>query len=91
MVKHVAQLVRLGLTDEEARLFSDQFNEIIGYFQLLNAVDTDSIPPANEISSLRSVMRSDEVQPSMPREEFLENVPRREGSYVRVPPVFGEE
>ena len=47
MVKHVALLVRLGITEEEAREFSHQFNAIIDYFHLLNEVDTASVPPAN--------------------------------------------
>ncbi len=91
MVKHVAYLVRLGIQEEEAQAFSHQFSSIIDYFQMLNEVDTNDIPPASETSSIRSVMRPDEVQPSMPREDFLKNVPQRDGDYVQVPQVFGEE
>jgi aspartyl-tRNA(Asn)/glutamyl-tRNA(Gln) amidotransferase subunit C len=91
MVKHVAFLVRLGIREEEARAFSHQFTAIIDYFHLLNEVDTANVPPASEISSTRSVMRADEVQPSIPRQDFLKNVPHRDGDYVQVPLVFGEE
>jgi Asp-tRNA(Asn)/Glu-tRNA(Gln) amidotransferase C subunit len=31
------------------------------------------------------------VQPSMPRQEFMKNVPHQEGAFVQVPLVFGEE
>ena len=91
MVKHVAFLVRLGIREEEARAFSHQFTAIIDYFHLLNEVDTANVPPASETSSTRSVMRADEVQPSIPRQDFLKNVPHRDGDYVQVPLVFGEE
>lgn len=91
MVKHVAFLVRLGIRGEEAQAFSHQFTEIIDYFHLLNEVDTSDVPPASETSSTRSVMREDEVRPSMLREDFLKNVPHPEGAFVRVPQVFGEE
>jgi aspartyl-tRNA(Asn)/glutamyl-tRNA(Gln) amidotransferase subunit C len=91
MVKHVAFLVRLGIREEEARAFSHQFTAIIDYFRLLNEVDTGNVLPASETSSTRSVMRADEVQPSMPRQDFLKNVPHRDGDYVQVPLVFGEE
>ncbi len=91
MVKHVAYLVRLGITDEEAQAFSPQLTEIIDYFHLLNEVDTAAVTPASQTSRIRSVMREDEVQPSMPRQDFLENVPKPEGNLVRVPQVFGEE
>jgi len=91
MVKHVAFLVRLGIKEEEAQAFSHQFSAIIDYFNLLNEVDTRNVTPACETSNTRSVMRADEVRPSMPREDFLKNVPHREGDYVQVPLVFGEE
>ncbi len=91
MVKHVAYLVRLGITDEEAQAFSPQLTEIIDYFRLLNEVDTEAVIPASQTSSIRSVMREDEVQASMPREDFLKNVPRPKGDLVQVPQVFGDE
>jgi aspartyl-tRNA(Asn)/glutamyl-tRNA(Gln) amidotransferase subunit C len=91
MVKHVAYLVRLGIREEEARAFSGQFTAIIDYFHKLNEVDTSDVPPATEIASLRSVMREDRIQPSMLREDFLENIPHKDGAFVQVPQVFDEE
>jgi aspartyl-tRNA(Asn)/glutamyl-tRNA(Gln) amidotransferase subunit C len=91
MVKHVAYLVRLGILEEEAQAFSNQFTSIIDYFQLLNEIDSADVPPACETSNTHSVMRADVVRPSMLREEFFKNVPNREGDFVQVPQVFGEE
>lgn len=91
MVKHVALLVRLGLTEEEARAFSHQFNAIIDYFHLLNEVDTASVPPANASAHSGNVLRADQVAPSMSREAFLQNAPHAEGNFIRVPGVFDED
>ncbi len=91
MVRHVALLVRLGITDEETGEFSRQFTAIIDYFHMLNEVDTNQVPPATEISNTLNVTREDAVAPCMPREDFLKNVPHVEGAYVKVPLVFGEE
>ncbi len=91
LVKYIAFLVRLGIDDEQAQAFSSQFTSIIEYFHLLNEVDTTDVPPDNENSNVRSVMRTDEVQPSMSREDFFKNVPHREGDYVKVPQVFDED
>ncbi len=90
-VKHIAFLVRLGITEEQTRAFSQQFTAIIDYFHLLNEVDTSQVPPATEISNTLNVTRQDVISPSMPREDFLKNVPRKEGAFVRVPLVFDEE
>jgi len=87
MVKHAAFLVRLGISDAEAQSFSKQFTSIIDYFHLLNEVDTTTTPSAAQLTQVENVMREDEITPSMPREEFLQNVPRREGGFVKVPIV----
>lgn len=90
-VKHVATLVRLGISEEEAQAFSGQFTSIIDYFNMLNEVDTQDVPPASEITNNKNVLREDVVKPSMNREEFLKSVPQREGGFVKVPTVLGEE
>ena len=90
-VKHVANLVRLGLSEEEAQKFSAQFSSIIEYFNMLNQVDTTNVQPASDIANAENVLRDDVVQPSMSRDEFLKNVPQSERGYVKVPTVLGDE
>jgi aspartyl-tRNA(Asn)/glutamyl-tRNA(Gln) amidotransferase subunit C len=90
-VKHVANLVRLGISEEEAEKFSPQFSAIIDYFNMLNEVDTSEVPPASEITNNTNVLREDVVHPSMSREEFLKNAPKVAGGYVKVPTVLGDE
>ena len=91
MVKHVATLVRLGISDEEAQAFSRQFTSIIDYFNMLNEVDTDNIPPASDIINVENILREDVVRPSMSREEFLKNAPQSERGYIKVPTVLGDD
>ena len=90
-VKHMAYLVRLGITEEEAQKFSGQFTSIIEYFNMLNEVDTENVPPASDVANAKNILREDVVQPSMSREEFLNNAPQAERGYVKVPTVLGEE
>jgi aspartyl-tRNA(Asn)/glutamyl-tRNA(Gln) amidotransferase subunit C len=90
-VKHVANLVRLGITEEEAQTFSGQFSSIIDYFTMLNEVDTENVPPASDIANAENVLREDVVKPSMSHAEFIKNAPNSERGYVKVPTVLGEE
>jgi len=90
-VKHVAYLVRLGISEEEAQKFSGQFSSIIDYFNMLNEVDTDNVPPASDIANAENVLREDVVKPSMSHEEFIKNAPQSERGYIKVPTVLGEE
>ena len=91
MIKHMAYLVRLGITEEEAQKFSGQFSSIVDYFNMLNEVDTENVPPASDITNNTNVLREDVANPSMSREEFLNNAPQSERGYVKVPTVFGDE
>jgi len=90
-VEHIATLVRLGISEEEAQTFSRQFSSIIDYFNMLNEVDTTDIPPASDIANAENVLREDVVQPSMSHEEFIKNAPKSERGYVKVPTVLGDE
>ena len=90
-VKHVANLVRLGISDEEAEKFSPQFSSIIDYFNMLNEVDTGNVTPASDIANAENVLREDVVKPSMSHEEFIKNAPKSERGYVKVPTVLGDE
>ena len=90
-VKHIAHLVRLGISDNEAQKFSLQFTSIIDYFNMLNEVDTENVPPASDITNNKNVLREDIAKPSMSRNEFLNNAPQSERGYVKVPTVLGDE
>ncbi|OGN75920.1 MAG: hypothetical protein A2X25_01915 [Chloroflexi bacterium GWB2_49_20] len=89
-VRYIAYLIRLKILDEETKVFSQQFSQIIEYFQLLNEIDTREVPPANENCPMNNVFRDDQVLPSMSREEFLNNLPQHEGYYVKVPLIFDD-
>jgi aspartyl-tRNA(Asn)/glutamyl-tRNA(Gln) amidotransferase subunit C len=90
-VKHVAQLVRLGISEEQAQKFSAQFSSIIEYFNMLSGVNTEDVIPATDVANAENVLREDVVKPSMDREEFLKNAPQSERGYVKVPTVLGDE
>jgi len=89
-VCHVAKLIRLEIDPTQAEEFSKQFSQIIRYFQLLDHLDTENVPPANEIWHTGNVFREDEVRDSLPKEDFLKNVPNRQGDHVNIPNVFDE-
>ena len=89
-VHHIANLIMLKINDEEAEIFSQQFSQIIEYFQKLTEIDTEEIGPENEDWSMFNIFREDVIQPSMSREEFLDNTPHHDGYFVKVPRVFDD-
>jgi aspartyl-tRNA(Asn)/glutamyl-tRNA(Gln) amidotransferase subunit C len=87
-VLHIARLARVDLTEAEITRYSEQLSDLLEHFEVLQQVDTEGVPPTAQSIELRSVMRDDEVQPSLPPGDVLANAPRREGDFFRVKPVL---
>jgi aspartyl-tRNA(Asn)/glutamyl-tRNA(Gln) amidotransferase subunit C len=90
-VEHVAALARIGLTEAEIERMQDQLGAVLEHISMLQEVDTSDIPPTAQVLPLHSVMRDDELQPSLPLEQVLRNAPRTEDGYIRVNAVLEAE
>ena len=91
LVKEIASLARLDLTNEETKMFVSQFKDILEYVSILNEVDTNNVPPAYLSSANQSVTREDEIEESVPTKDFLSNVPQSKDDYVLIPRVHIEQ
>jgi len=87
-VQHIANLARLELTEAELSRFRQQLSAILDYFQQLQAIDTDQIPPTTSGSELESAMRTDQVLPGLDLKDLVRNAPDIKEDQFRVPPVF---
>ncbi len=70
-VQKLAQLARLGLTPDEVKKFTHQLDDILGFFEKLEEVDTTGVEPVAQITGLSDVTRPDEVHPSEIADELL--------------------
>jgi aspartyl-tRNA(Asn)/glutamyl-tRNA(Gln) amidotransferase subunit C len=91
LVKEIATLARLDLSQEETEMFVSQFKDILDYVSILNEVDTENVPPAYLSSANKNVPREDEVETSIPTEEFIANAPQSKDDYVVIPRVHVEQ
>ena len=87
-VLHIAHLARVALSDEDVAKFQEQLSDILAHFEMLQAVDTEGVEPTSHPLPLESVMRDDEVRPSLPREDVLSNAPLAEDGLFRVRAVL---
>ena len=87
-VRHVAELVKLELTEEEIELFAGQLSAVLDYAAQIQEVDTSQVSPTATVLPLRSVMRDDEVEPSLPVDRALANAPDQEDGYFKVHAVL---
>ena len=83
-LRHVADLARLGLRDDELEALATELSSILEYIDQLEQLDTSAIPPTAQVGELVDVMRDDEVGPSLDVEDALRNAPARDGTYFLV-------
>ncbi|MWG36818.1 Asp-tRNA(Asn)/Glu-tRNA(Gln) amidotransferase subunit GatC [Halomarina oriensis] len=81
-VRHVADLARVALDDDEVARFAEQFGDILAYFDAL-----DEVPEVDREADLTNVMRTDEVRDSLSQEAALENASERVDGYFKGPRV----
>ena len=73
-VRHVANLARLGLTEEEL-------------WRMGGELDLTDVPPTANPLNLSNVLRSDEPRPELPREEALAPAPEPADDLFAVPRI----
>ena len=87
-VRHIAQLSRLALSEDEAELYAPQLSKIIDYVEQLNNLDTSAIEPTSHIIPLNNVMADDIPVVSLSRLEALKNAPDTTGKFYRIPKII---
>ena len=91
LVKEIALLARLDLSQDETETFVSQFRDILDYVSILNEVNTEDVPPAYLSSAYKTVIREDVIEESVPTDEFLANAPQFKDDYVIIPRVHMEQ
>lgn len=86
MVRKVAAIARLELTDQEVERMRKDLSDVLDAFAIL-----DQAPPAEpafQPLNLKNVTRKDEVEPSLPRTQALMNTKNTKDGYFLGPAVL---
>ena len=87
-VKHIAQLSRLTVPEAEMEKFTEQFNQILNYADILEKIDTTGIEPTPYVLPVSNVLREDVVKGSVSQEDALRNAPAVHEDGFKVPRVI---
>ena len=60
-VVKIAQLANLTISEDEKKLFADQFSQTIKVIDQLSEVDTQGISPTTSVSNQTNITRSDKI------------------------------
>lgn len=91
LVRHVARLARVALTDEEVPRVARDLARILEHVAAVQRVEA---PEAGETAASPAVsssaLRADETAPSLARDRVLANAPDHDDVFLTVPRVRAE-
>lgn len=89
-IKHLANLSRLHLTDEEVDAYTKQFDEIVAYVDKIKEVTADSDSDVIESNQVKNVLRDDVVNSYQNPEQIIDEAPSHQDNFVKVKKILNQ-
>ena len=89
-VLKIAKLSKLSFEEKEIEKFQIELNDILGYIDMLNEVDTSKVQPLVYINDVVNNFREKEEKTSLEITKVLLNAPESAENAIVVPKVVGE-
>lgn len=86
-VGYVARLARIDLTENEAKFFQKQLEDVLKYVEKLRQVDVSGIDALAHALPVLNVFREDAAREWFTAEQALSNAPRQANGLFVVPKV----
>lgn len=90
-VRHIANLARIGLSDEEVSFYARELSGVLAYVEQLNEVVADDVAPLSHATGSHSVTREDGVAlwgAASWKEVLLSQVSLAERGFVKVKAIL---
>lgn len=91
VLKHLANLARIELSDREEKKLIDDLRSILSYFEKLQELDTENVPAMNGGTSLTNIFREDADRIDTQKQHGAESFPEETAGYLKVPSVFNHD
>ena len=87
-VAKIARLSRIKIAEDKQEALAGELNNILGWIEQLNEVDTDDIAPMASVVEAKLRWREDQVNDGNKQDDVLANAPRAEFGFYGVPKVI---
>lgn len=67
----LVELSSLDLSEDEASAMAKNLEDVLGYVEQLNEVDTEGVEPTYQVLPLKNVWREDEIEDGVAPEKLL--------------------
>jgi len=87
-VAKIARLARIRVPEAEQDKLAGELNNILGWVEQLDEVDTEGVRPMTSVVEAEPVLRKDEVTDGNCRDDVTANAPARAHGFFTVPKVI---
>lgn len=91
LVDKLSNLARLEFNAQEKEDIKKDLEQMIGFIDKLNELDTTGVEPLLHMSENVNVLREDEVEGSISRDEAFKNAPLHDEQFFKVPKVIKKQ
>ncbi|MFN8298732.1 MAG: Asp-tRNA(Asn)/Glu-tRNA(Gln) amidotransferase subunit GatC [Chitinophagales bacterium] len=88
LVERLAELSKLEFDETGKERIKKDLQGIFDLVEKLREVNVDGVEPLIYMTDEKNILRKDEVQGMVSREEALSNAPQRDSDYFKVPKVI---
>lgn len=82
-VRKIASLARIKVTEDDLNYYAPQLQNILGWAEQLQEVNTDGVEPLANVSEIACRLRADTITDGSKVEDILKNAPESvEGFFV---------
>lgn len=87
-IDHIAHLARLRFEGDAKIAIRQDLEKIVGFMGKLSELPTDDVEPLIFMSNEVNVLREDEPEVTVTKDEALKNAPKKDSDYFRIPKVL---
>ncbi len=85
LIKNIASLSRLELTENEIEMFTKELKEVLDNFSIIDKCKTEGLEPSFQPVELKNHMREDKVKECLSNEDALKNTEQKKDGYFKGP------
>lgn len=90
VVRRVAHLSRLAISDEEIRTQTTRLSAVLGYIERLRALDLENVEPLNNPLDATNRVDDDTPREGLTTDDLMKMAPDAHPPFVKVPKILGD-
>ena len=90
LIEKLAHLSRLEFGEAEKREIKNDLEKMIGFIDKLNELDTTGVAPLLHMSENVNILRKDEVNGEIDKEDVFRNASLHDNDFFKVPKVINK-